>query len=274
MNTEKKISVIMGIYNCSSTLAAAIESILSQTYDNFELIICDDGSVDRTYEIAKAYADINPEKIKLIKNKKNIKLAATLNRCLEYAKGDYIARMDGDDISVAERFEKQTEFLNTHPEYDLVGTQMISFDETGDVGVREVIGIPDKKCLVTRNPFAHATIMCRRNVYSVLKGYSIETYAERCEDMELWFRFFAHGFKGYNLQLPLYKVRETAADYKRRKLKYGFGASKVLIKGYRLLGYPLYLYPFALKPILAYALPTSIMKAYHNKNDKNTASAN
>ena len=102
-----KISILMGIYNCADTLSRAIDSIVNQTYTNWELILCDDGSVDSTYEIAKQYQNKYPDKIVLLKNEKNIQLAATLNHCLEYATGKYISRMDGDDESTPDRFEKQ-----------------------------------------------------------------------------------------------------------------------------------------------------------------------
>ena len=95
---EVMISVIMGIYNCAGTLSEAIESILNQTITNWELIMCDDGSTDDTYNVAKEYALVHKEKIVLLKNKKNMGLNYTLNRCLSVAKGNYIARMDGDDL--------------------------------------------------------------------------------------------------------------------------------------------------------------------------------
>lgn len=137
----------MGVYNCESTLEESIESIINQTYNNWELIICDDGSSDRTYDIAQNYAFDYPNKIKLIKNETNLHLAAALNRCLEYATGEYVARMDGDDISLPERFEKQVVFLNSNPQYQVVGAQMISFDEIGENGIRSVPEKPDKTYL-------------------------------------------------------------------------------------------------------------------------------
>ncbi len=88
---QPKISVIMGIYNCEETLAESIESILSQSYKNWELIMCDDASTDGTYQIARRYADHYSDRITLIQNKTNQRLAASLNRCLTYATGDYIA---------------------------------------------------------------------------------------------------------------------------------------------------------------------------------------
>ena len=92
-----KISVIMGIYNCANTISGSIESIINQTYEDWELIMCDDGSIDTTFDVAKEYQKKYPQKIILLKNKRNRGLNYTLNKCLEIAKGEYIARMDGDD---------------------------------------------------------------------------------------------------------------------------------------------------------------------------------
>lgn len=91
-----KISVLMGIFNCASTLEQAVLAIQNQTYDNWELILCDDGSSDNTYEVAQALA-AKDSRIVLLRNVKNLGLNQTLNNCLVVATGDYIARMDGDD---------------------------------------------------------------------------------------------------------------------------------------------------------------------------------
>lgn len=270
---NKKVSVIMGIYNCENTLRESIESIIKQTYKNWELIICDDCSTDKTYSLAKEYQIKYPEKIMLIKNERNLKLASTLNHCLKYATGEYIARMDGDDISLETRLEEQVNFLNKHNEYHVVGSQMISFDQDGERGVRGVDEIPDKMCLITHVPFAHATIMMRKEVYDQLDGYRVSKEVTRCEDVDLWFRFFNEGYKGYNIQKPLYKVREEVDAFKRRKLFYSIDTAKVCWKGYRMLGYPKRCYVFILKPIISSLIPIGIHNIYHKyKDSKNQVS--
>ncbi len=264
----QKVSIIMGIYNCQNTLNEAIQSILSQTYQNWEFIICDDCSTDNTYEIAERYAELYPDKITLIRNSENLKLASTLNKCLKIVTGHYIARMDGDDISLPQRLEKQVEFLNDHREYDLVGTQMISFDESGDVGVKFISEKPNKYHLGLTTPFAHATIMARKYVYDRLNGYRIAKEIRRCEDVDLWFRFFYEGFTGYNLQIPLYKVRETVDDFKRRSFTHGVDTVKICFTGYKMLNYPKRYYLFLLKPLIVSLMPAVMMKRLHNLKDK------
>lgn len=236
---QDKISVIMGIYNCSSTLSEAIDSILNQTYKDWELIMCDDCSTDNTYEIAKEYQEQYPDKIRLIRNKRNMRLAYTLNHCLKYVTGYYVARMDGDDISHEERFEKQVAYLRTHPDIHLVGTAMQQFNEL-DGNIR-IIYKPlhtDKWMLHKQIPFHHATIMTYKSVYDELKGYTIAKRTNRGQDYDLWFRFFAKGFTGDNIQEPLYLVREDLNAIKRRSLKGRMLAFQTTIIGYKMLGYP------------------------------------
>lgn len=127
-----EVSVIMGVFNSAKKVGVAIESILNQTFTDFEFIICDDASTDNTYETIKEYAG-KDKRIKLLKNEKNLGLAGTLNICLESARGKYIARMDDDDFSHPQRFEKQIKFLDENPEYAIVGTSKNYFDENGIV---------------------------------------------------------------------------------------------------------------------------------------------
>ncbi|ASB87264.1 glycosyltransferase family 2 protein [Bacillus sonorensis] len=262
---KPKVSVIMGVYNCEDTLAESIESILSQTYKNWELIICDDASSDRTYEIARQYADHYSDKIRLIRNKKNKRLAASLNHCLQYAGGKYIARQDGDDISLPRRFEKQVAFLETQSHYQVVGSGMIAFDENGVRGVRMMPPSPAPRIMAKGTPFCHATIMMRAEAYQALKGYRVGRRTRRMEDIDLWLRFFEAGYRGYNLQEALYKVREDESAFKRRKLSYSIDNAFIVYDACRRLKLPLSDYAYILKPIIRGLMPPFIMNKYHKK---------
>ncbi len=235
---QPKVSVIMGIYNCENTLAEAIDSILAQTYTNWELILCDDGSADGTYALAEKYKDRLPGKIILLKNERNMKLSFTLNRCLEAAKGELIARMDGDDISHEDRLEKQVAYLLEHPGIQLVGCAMRRFDEKGFHDIMHPVPAPDKWTLRYRVPFYHATILTYKTVYDTLHGYTVADRAVRVEDRDLWFRFYANGFSGANIDEALYDVRENADAIKRRTALSRFRSLRTTAFGYRLLGYP------------------------------------
>lgn len=260
----KKVSIIMGAYNCENTIRACLDSIINQTFSDWEFIICDDCSGDSTYIILEEYAN-KDSRFLILKNNENMKLAITLNRCLKCATGEYIARMDADDMSLPTRLEMQVDFMDKHPEYAVVGTEQIIFDENGEKGVRGIIERPTKRDMLKGAPFAHPTIMMRKYAYDILGGYVSNRKTMRAEDLELWFRFFYQGFKGYNLQLPLYKYHESDDDYQKRSLKSAIQTFKVYIDGYRKIKVPIYQYIFAIKPIVSAILPKSFMMKYHKK---------
>lgn len=246
-----KISVIMGIYNSNDEdmVQAAIDSILIQSYADFEFIICDDGSTDGTYELLKRIAQ-QDKRILLLQNAENEGLAVTLNRCLEKARGEFIARMDADDISLPERFEKQLQFLTGNPDSAMVGSNAILFDERGDWGIRKKDREPSKKSFLFNNPFIHPSIIIRKGVLQEMNGYRTDKEAVRCEDYDLFMRLYAKGMKGCNLQEPLLKFREDANTYKRRKFTYRINEAKVRCRGFRRLGLMPVGVIYVIKPLL------------------------
>jgi glycosyltransferase involved in cell wall biosynthesis len=122
------VSIGMSVFNCERTLSTAIQSIVNQTYPNWELIIIDDGSQDRTLSIAKSFLD---PRIKVITDGCNQRLPIRLNQAIGLSRGKYFARMDGDDISYPERLQRQVEHLEQHPEIDLLATAGVNFDRNG-----------------------------------------------------------------------------------------------------------------------------------------------
>lgn len=273
MDNLPKISVIMGIYNCEKTLSDAIDSILNQTETNWELIMCDDGSTDRTYRIARKYEMQYPQKIVLIQNKQNQGLNYTLNKCLKAAKGKYIARMDGDDLSLPERFQKEAEFLDNHTEYAIVSTPMIYFDEAGDWGCGTAIEIPQLSDFVFHAPFhCHAPCMIRREAFFKVHGYTVDKRLLRYEDCNLWYKLYSAGYKGYNLQEPLYKMRDDRSAYSRRSKSARMRAVYVQYTGFRMINMPLKYYPFLgiefIKSFLIMLMPEKIYMMIHKKKQQ------
>ncbi len=256
------VSIIMGVYNGEDTIEKCVNSIFSQTYDNWEFIICDDCSTDDTYYILKKIQR-RDNRILLLHNKKNKRLAATLNYCLQYAKGKYIARMDADDESMPERLEKQVGFLEAHPEYAVVGTARYITAEGKIMGIRRGYVVPDRSTLLKDVPYGHPTIMMREEVYRALGGYRESKDTMRSEDLDLWFRFYAYKYQGYNIQEPLYKYTESICDYKKRTLIAGIYTAKIFLRGYKMLDFPFYQYIFAIKPIISAILPSVFMYRYH-----------
>jgi glycosyltransferase EpsE len=209
----------MGIYNCASTLAEALDSLYAQTYQDFIIILCDDGSTDNTYAVAEQYATKH-DNIILIKNESNQKLAKTLNHCLEYADTEYVARMDGDDISMPTRFEKELRFLDEHDEFDFVSCPMLYFDENGVWRRGTAVKIPTKENFRHGSaPFCHAPCMIRTEALVSIGGYRTTEDVERMEDYDLWARLMMKGYRGYNLQEHLYSMRNDKNAFSRRKVK-------------------------------------------------------
>lgn len=258
-----RVTVIMGIYNCESTLGEAIDSLFEQSFDGWKLVMCDDGSSDNTFSVALEYQNKFPDKILLIRNDKNMGLNYTLNHCLQYVDTEYIARMDGDDISLPDRFQAEIDFLDKHPEYAIVSTPMIYFDEMGDFRTGSGNGEPDIKEFPKYSPFGHAPCMMRTTIMKELNGYSIDNKKLRVEDWDLWIRLYEKGYKGYNLSTPLYKMRDGRAAIKRRDMRSRLNEARIRISAVKKLKLPWYLYVYSLKPIILGMLPYRIYKLLH-----------
>lgn len=264
-----KVSVLLATYNCEKTISESIDSILSQTYTDWECVICDDCSTDNTYSILCGYKEKYPDKFIILKNEINSKLSYSLNRCIKHANGELMARMDGDDISLPDRFQKQVDFFDANPDIDAVGSITTLFDESGDYGIAEYPEHPDKFTMYMQVPFAHPAVMVRKTAYEKLGGYTVSKRTVRSQDYDLWFRFFAAGFKGYNFQTPLLRFREDKNAVTRRTAKVRFNATRTLLKGYKMLNYPLHCYPKAFKPMLKIFIPNKFIYWYHHRKQKN-----
>lgn len=265
-----KVSILMGIYNCAATLAEAINSIQTQTFTDWELILCDDGSKDNTYAIAHEYYLQDPVRIVLLRNEKNMGLNYTLNRCLQAATGEYCARMDGDDISLPERLKQEVAFLDSHPEYAIVSTPMVFFDETGDWGRCHAIQIPEKRDFIRHSPVhCHAPCMIRREAYLAVNGYTEDRRMLRFEDVNLWYKLYAKGYKGYNLSEPLYKMRDDHAATQRRGLRSRMNGVYVTYVGFKLFQFPWYMYGYVavdfMKHFIKGIMPEWLYVRFHRR---------
>lgn len=260
---EILISVIMGIYNCERTLEEAIDCILKQTEKSWELIMCDDGSSDCSYDIAMKYQKDFPAKIRVLKNEKNIGLNATLNKCLAVAKGKYIARMDGDDICAPNRFEEELKVLETRSDISIVSTDMEHFDETGIWGYVSHPQYPTKRDLLAGTPFCHAPCMVRKEAYNAVGGYSVSKRLLRVEDYHLWFKMYLAGFKGVNIHKPLYQMRDDRSAYNRRKFKYRINEAYVKYCVIKEMKFPIWTYIYVVRPIIVGIVPSWLYDKIH-----------
>lgn len=223
-----RISILMGVFNAAPTLTSAVECIIRQTFQNWELIICDDGSSDSSREIALLLAAAD-ERIHVLRNTRNLGLAPTLNKCAAASRGEYLARMDADDLCSPRRLAKQLEFLTSNPSVAFVSTAVQYFDRV-TWGISHPIARPSPKDFLRGNPFAHGAVMMRRTCFDAAGGYSESPDHWRVEDYELWARMYQLGFQGYNLPAPLYGLRNDAAAIARRNRRARFNEARLVLQ--------------------------------------------
>ena len=210
-----RISVVMPVYNAEKYLSDAISSILQQTFNDFELIVIDDGSNDRSPGIIEAFA--KKDRRLVVHRQKNSGLIASLNRACSLARGTFIARMDADDVSLPYRFERQVDFLEKHPDIGLLGTWIQDIGPAGQPGpIWPLPTTPDsiRWFLMFGNCIAHPSIMARREL---IQGLRYRNEARHVEDYDLWIRMSAVS-RLANLPEVLLKYRVVGQSVSSRNL--------------------------------------------------------
>lgn len=192
MKKQPLISILMPVYNAGFFVSEAIESINSQTYKNWELVCVDDGSNDDSLIILKKYARLD-KRIKILKNRVNKGISYSLNRAIAIAKGEYLCRMDADDISLPNRLEKQMEFLKKNPKVVACGGQVEMIDNKGKLIGRKYFPVDSKGCykmIFKMVPIQHAALMIRANI---MKKYRYLEDVSTSEDVDLIFYLISKG---------------------------------------------------------------------------------
>lgn len=229
MSRIAAISVIMSVYNPDPyQLSQAVRSVIGQTFRDWEMILYNDGS-DPEYSKTIADAAALDGRIHYIYQKENHGLAYGLNECLAKARGKYVARMDGDDISHPQRLQKLYDFLETHPEYQWAGTNTALMDDGGKWGSRKMPEIPEKKDFLNYSPYVHPSVMFRRSVLRECYGYRI---SRKGEDYDLFMRLHAMGYQGYNLQEELFFYRENPDAVSRQKWRWRLEEVGIRLRGF------------------------------------------
>ncbi|WXT99921.1 MAG: hypothetical protein Ctma_0627 [Catillopecten margaritatus gill symbiont] len=174
----------MPVFNGEQYLKECIDSVLCQTFVNFEFIIINDGSTDRTEEIILSYVD---KRIFYVKNKENLRIADTLNKGIKFAKGKYIARIDADDICLPSRFEVQVNFMQKNPDIDICGSWMQCFNEIGDTNLQKnpILNNEIQVALLFNSCIGHPTVMGKKDFFCNLK---YRKQYNGAEDYDLWVR--------------------------------------------------------------------------------------
>ena len=211
------ISVIMSTYNSEETVKKSIESIISQSYQNFELLIIDDASTDNTFKIISPYK-AKYKNIKIFQNQKNIGLTKCLNILLEKTQGEYIARQDDDDISINIRLENQLKIIKTK-NLDFCTTRAIT-SPGGRSRPRFAHYLPQKVLINYKNPFVHGTLMIKKNTITEIGGYDENFYYS--QDYKLMYDLLKKGYKFKTLREKLYilNTKNNLSTLKKNEQNY------------------------------------------------------
>tara|TARA_B100001750_G_C15349286_1_gene516310 strand:- start:9 stop:842 length:834 start_codon:yes stop_codon:yes gene_type:complete len=260
----KNLTVIISVYNNADTISETMDSIFNQTYSDFDIFCVDDASTDETLTILEGYAR-KDSRLNIIRNEKCNGLAANLNVMLNKASGDYIARMDGDDICLPTRFEKQIAFMEANPKTDILGTAAIVIDEVGKE--TEVLQWPVSHENIVKviwaNPIIHPSVMFRCHSIRNIGGYPL--YRRR-QDYALWFTAAKNGLHFANLEEPLLKYRVIKNHYKKTPRKDHFLQLRLGWKGYASMGgINPKIYLFIAWPFVRSFMPSKIQNAVHRK---------
>ncbi len=257
-----QITVLMSFYNeKESYLRQSIESILSQTFTNFEFLIIDDNSTDETCKaLVRDYA-AKDTRIVIVENSQNIGLTRTLNKGIAISKGEFIARIDADDLAEKNRLEKQFTFLKENPDYALCGTWSIIIDENDKVigkkkGCIEYENI--KKRIVTTNFFTHSSLFFKKNAIVSAGGYN-ENY-KKSQDYELLLRLIPKNkIKNLPEFLCRYRIRTDSISFSDNKAQEK-NSLKIRLKALKEYGYPKRYYLKLIRPLFLYFLVPSFLK--------------
>jgi len=267
MRKDYLISVIMGVHNSSKDKCIrAVQSIEKQTYKNWEFIICDDGSTNDTLIFLKEIAK-KDKRVKLLSTEKNHGLAFALNQCIKNANGEFIARMDDDDISLPDRLELELNFLTSHKEYSFVSTNFILESSNGE-HIKKMKRVPTKNDFLWSSPFLHPATMFRKEDLIKVNGYRVANETRRAEDYDLFMRMYIAGMKGYNIQRSLYKYYIGESEVKKKsKYIYRIYEAHIRFVNFKRLDLPFVkVVMFSIKPLIVGALPKSVVYLIRMRN--------
>jgi len=218
-NQKPIVSVLMSVYNGEAYLVESIQSIVNQTFNNWELVVVNDCSKDETVKILSDF-EKNNSKIKVIHNLKNLGLASSLNRAIDHAQGKYMARLDCDDIALPQRLEKQIDFMESRPDIELVGCRAIPISTNSDAPTLHKITFIQNisQALINgENPMVHSSIMFRRGI----------RYREKfrfAQDVDLYLNLLSQKKRMFNMdeELILFRFHDHSVSSEKRAMQYAF----------------------------------------------------
>ena len=242
-----------------------MKSLFCQTFTDWELVVCDDGSTDKTLEKLKYYAQ-QDSRIVVLHNDKSQGLAYSLNRCIENARSNILARQDADDASDIHRFEIQYPFVMSHPEYAVVGTCWYNVDAEGKISESTVPELPTAMDMVKGGLYLHPSWMMRKDQIKRVGFYTVNKYTIRSQDYHFIMKILAAGMKLYNMQEKLYYYTADQNTMGRsRNWKRVKGLMWIRFDSYRRNHLPLYVYIYVLKPLITNLIPQNIMNKHYKR---------
>ncbi len=252
---KKLVSVLVACYNGEQYIDLCFDALLKQTHQNFEIIVCDDNSSDNSLAKLRSW-EKKDNRICVIHNETSLKASGARNRCLEKAKGEYIAIQDIDDYSAPNRIMEQLKVLQ-NGRVDFVASSAYEFSDARNDGQRIIkpfVQKPTKWSFLKGQPFLHPTTMFTAKCLKDVGGYRVAEETQRAEDYDLYMRLYSKGYVGINLSEPLYYYRLDEGNYKRRTFAGRRGEIKVRKQGFKALGLMPLGYIFAYKPVLSHIL--------------------
>ena len=245
-------------------LHKSIESILNQTFSDFEFIICDDGSTDDTGKILESYKQ-KDKRIILIHNDVSKGLAYSLNKCIEVSRSNILARQDADDTSELNRFEVQYRYVQSHPQYAIVGTSWNNVSEDGEIlKVTHPIAVLTALNQAKGGSYMHPSWMMRKNMLKEVGFYTVNKYTIRNQDYHLVMKILGVGMKISNLNDILYNYKvDDNMIARTRNWKRVKGLMWIIYDSFRRNNMPLWCYIYITKPLIVHLIPMFILKKYY-----------
>lgn len=257
------VSVAMGVrYRRDDMylLERAVNSILAQSYDNIEFLICE---FDSRPEVRERLAQIvrSDARVRLVDGEGADTLSEKLNRCITAANGPYIARMDDDDFSEPERIEKQVAFLERNTDAAFVGCAVELEQDGASAGMRKLPEVPEEKDFLFVQPYIHPSLLFRREALDAAAGYSEDPGRVGCEDYDLLLRLYGLGYRGRNMPETLLRYTLPATGSKGRPMWMRVNEVKTRYLRIKDLGFLPRYFPYVVKPVIVGLIPAPLLES-------------
>jgi glycosyltransferase EpsE len=255
------ITVIIVVYNGENSITKAVDSIVQQSFKDWELIVCDDASSDNTYNLLENY--VTDERIKIIQNEKNRGCGASRNKCIENATGKYLVIQDADDHSYPNRLQVLYDAISASNETVVISSCADLINTNGNVWGEYVIDDPVEKNWVKGSQIIGAAVIMDKGAILAVNSY--DSKAIRGEDYDLFVRLVTCKYKIGVIKDRLYAIHWDREDYSRKKLKDRLNEIPVAFRAFLLPGCPWYYFPYVLKSIIVGLLPKGLLLRIHRK---------